>query len=403
MPPADHAEGPDRDAFAAMIRGQLQKAGEQGEIRYDRDTFRLRVEGEHANIANLRNLYEEYLQLGPEARERLVRNYVRSWFAPRKGLPADYEDVHPDLLPGVRPRAYIELNLLRMRLQGIEDPVWPYRPLGEHLAVCLVYDLPESLLQLQQRHLDDWGVSFDDALEHAAANLLQISTHRFEQPAPGVWRSPWQDNLDASRLVLPELIRAHDVDGDPVAFVPNRDTLLFAGSDDERGLVKLAELATEAFGHARAISGVAYRLEGDQWRPFLPDPGHPAYEPFRLLAVRSRGGDYSEQKELLDQLHKEEGEEVFVASYSGMRDKETGEVFSYCVWSDGVEALLPRTDCIVFYRGGGDQGQVLGSVAWEEAMEGLGDLLTPLEIYPERWRVREFPSERRLEELFAGG
>jgi hypothetical protein len=399
MPQAEPPEGPDRDAFAAMIRGRLEQAGERAEICYDPERFRLSVEGEHANIANLGNLYEEYLQLGPEGRERLVRNYVRSWFAPRKALPADYEDVHPDLLPSVRPRAYIELNLLRMRLQGVKDAAWPYRPIGEHLAVCLVYDLPESLLQLQQRHLDDWGIDFDDALEHATVNLAQISAHHFEPVAPGVWRSPWQDNLDASRLALPGLIRAHDVQGDPVAFVPNRDTLLFTGSDDEQGLVKLAELAAEAFEHARAISGIAFRLVGDEWEPFLPDPEHPAYEPFRLLAVRSRGGDYSEQKELLTQLHAKEGEDLFVASFSAMRDKETGEVFSYCVWSDGVEALLPRTDCIVFYQGNGDEGRVLGSVAWDEAVEAFGDLMTPLEVYPERWRVSEFPSVERLDEV----
>src|SRR5262245_17891976 len=302
MPSAD----PDRDDFAAMILDRLQKAGESADIRYDRDKFRLTVEGEQANIANLRNLYEEYLQLSADGRERLVRNYVRSWFASRKGLPEDYEDVHPDLLPSVRPRAYIELNLLRMRLQGIKDAAWPYRTLGEHLAVCLVYDLPESLLQLQQRHLDDWGVTFDDALDHAIANLAQISNHRFVEETPGVWRSPWQDNLDASRLVLTDLIRAHEVEGDPVAFVPNRDALLFAGSDDEEGLVQLAELAAKEFDHARAISGLAFRLVADEWQPYMPDPDHPAYETFRMLAVRSRGGDYCHQEEQLAPVQQEE-------------------------------------------------------------------------------------------------
>jgi uncharacterized protein YtpQ (UPF0354 family) len=402
MPPADRPPGtPDRDAFAAMIIEQLRRAGEKAEITYDAQAFRLRVQGEHTNVANLNNLYGEYLRAGPAERARLVRNYVRSWFAPLKGLPEDFEDLHPDLLPSVRPRAYIELNLLRMRLQGIDHPAWPYRPLGRHLAVSLVYDLPESLVQLQQRHLDDWKVTFADALDRAVANLRGISGHRFEEAGPGVWRSPWQDNLDASRLVLPELLSGHDVEGEVVAMVPNRDTLLFTGSQDEEGLARLAELATQAYEHARSISGVALRLVGDDWQPFLPAQEHPAYERFRLLAIRSLAGDYSDQKELLDQLQEGEEDPAYIAPCTAMRDKETGAAFSYCVWAEGAHAWLPRADVVVFYSHDEENGQVLGSAPWEEVMEVAGGLLAPLDLYPERYRVRVFPSEEQLEALLS--
>jgi hypothetical protein len=98
--------------------------------------------------------------------------------------------------------------------------------LAGSLGVSLVYDLPESILLLQQHHLDDWGVSFDAALGAAVRNLEEISHEPFDSPAPGVWRSPWRDNHDAARLVLTEVIRAHEVAGDPVVVVANRDTLL---------------------------------------------------------------------------------------------------------------------------------------------------------------------------------
>jgi hypothetical protein len=402
MPPADRPAGaPDRDAFAAMIIEQIRQAGEKGEIAYDAEGFRLRVQGEHTNIANLNNLYDEYVWAGPAERARLVRNFVRSWFAPLKGVPEDFEDVHPDLLPSVRPRAYIELNLLRMRLQGIQHPAWPYRPLAGHLAVSLVYDLPESLMQIQQRHLDDWKVTFDDALARALANLRGISGHGFEEAGPGVWRSPWQDNLDASRLALPEVLREHPVRGDLIAMVPNRDTLLLTGSGDEEGLARLAELAAEAYEHARSISGLALRLDGDEWLPFLPAEGHPAYQQFRLLAIRSLAGDYADQKGLLEQLQEGEADPAYIAPCTAMRDKESGEAFSYCVWSEGVHAWLPRADMVVFYRHDEENGQVLGSAPWEEVVQVAGDLLEPLDLYPERYRVRDFPGEEVLEELLS--
>jgi hypothetical protein len=400
MSAADQPSDPDRASFAAKIAELIREAGEKGEIHFDADQFQLKVDGERSNIANLTNLYGEYLRAGTAERERLIRNFVRSWFAPLKGLPEDYDDLHPDLLPSVRPRAYIESNLTRMRLQGIKDPGWPYCPLAHHMAICLVYDLPESLMQIQQHHLDDWKTSFDRALEDATANLFQISQHPFEEIAPGLWRSPWQDNLDASRLVLPDLLRLHEVQGDLIAIVPNRDMLLLTGSEDEQGLVQMAELATEAFDHARAISGFALRLDSlNRWEPWVPDPGHPAFAAFRLLAVRSLGGDYSDQKELLEQQHHHEGEDIFVASFSGMRDKQSGEVFSYCVWSEGVDTLLPRTDSIVFFSGDEDTGEVLGSVAWERAVEVVGELMTDQDVYPERYRVQSFPTPEQLDEL----
>src|SRR5262245_55923905 len=159
--PADQQPDPlDRDAFARMLIDRLRQAGETAEIHYEPDGFRLRVAGEENHYANLSNLYAEYSSADEEQRQRLVRNYTRSWFAPRKGVPDDFAAVHPDLLPSVRPRAYIELGMLNLRLQNDIEPEWPYRVLAEHLAVSLVYDLPESLVQIQQHQLNTWGVSF---------------------------------------------------------------------------------------------------------------------------------------------------------------------------------------------------------------------------------------------------
>jgi hypothetical protein len=59
------------------------------------------------------------------------------------------------------------------------------------------------------------------------------------------------------------LIRELEVKGDPVAMVPNRDTLLVTGWADEPGLARMAALAEDAAGHPRPVSGVSVRLEGD--------------------------------------------------------------------------------------------------------------------------------------------
>src|SRR5207244_2299115 len=111
----------------------------------------------------------------------------------------------------------------------------------------------------------------------ARKNLEEISRHRFENPFPGVWVSPWRDNHDAARLVLPELLRQHPVVGDLVALVPNRNILILTGTGDVDGLAAAVALAERALEQPRPLSALAVRLEGDLWVPYLPDPDHPQY------------------------------------------------------------------------------------------------------------------------------
>jgi hypothetical protein len=391
---------PGKDRFARLVTDAIRRAGEKDEIAYDREEFRLTAEGEGRHIFNLENAYREYCAAAPGARQGVLRNFVRSWFAHQKGFPEKYEDVHPDLLPVVRGRRYYEVTKLQLQADGMKDAGCPYRPLGEHLAVGLGYDLPESILQVRQDTLDGWGVTFDQALAAACENLRGLSGDGLGREAPGLWRSPWHDNHDAARLMLLDLVRAPAVRGDPVAMVPNRDTLLVTGSGDEKGLAAMASLAERASEHPRFLTAVAVRLEGDAWVPYLPPAGHPSHTRFKLLFAKSVGRDYADQKQALDALHEKAGEDVFVASCTVMQKKETGEVRSYCVWSEGIVSLLPRTDDVAFFQTGGkDEGAVAAIVPWERVRAVVGHLMEADDVYPVRYRVREFPTGEQLAAL----
>ncbi len=398
MPSFDHAgEPPDRDRFAALILEGLRQAGETAAIRYDPETFSLVSEAAGRHHAILNSVYNEYRVSSPEGRARLIRNFVRSWFIPLKGLPDDFEDVHPDLLPALRSRAYIEVNCLRLRAEGAKDIGWPYRTVADHLSLSLVYDLPESITSIQQRQLDTWKVTFDDALARALENLAAISGHEFDRAGAGVWRSPWHDNLDTSRLMLLDLIRSHEVHGDPVAMIPNRDTLVLTGADDEQGLVRLAELAEDAWEHPRAISGLAVRLEGDEWVPFLPAEDHPAFTRLLRLRLLSQGADYNSQKKALEAWYEQQDEDVYVGPYSVATHQESGDTFSYCVWTESVDVSLPVAQRVFFVRIGEDEKpRVVGASTFARVQEHLGALLTPQDLYPPRYRVSDFPSQEQL-------
>jgi hypothetical protein len=397
----DHSgEPPDRDRFAALLIEGIRQAGETRPLHYDPATSSIRAEGRGTSQFSFHDAYKEYQASSPDVRALLVRNFIRTWFTPLQDVLEDYEAVQHDLLPAVRSRGSIEISCLRLRAEGAKVIGWPYRPLAEHLSVSLVYDLPASITSIHQGHLDNWKVEFEQALVRAKANLASLTGgHGLDRVTPGVWRSPWRDNHDTARLVLLDLIRAHKVTGDPVAMIPNRDTLLLTGADDRRGLVRLAEIAEKAWEHPRSVSGVAVRLRGDDWEPFLPPENHPAYGRLHRLQLMSLGGESNTQAKALDAWYEKEDEDIYVSPCTVVTDPKTGASFSYSVWTDTVHASLPVAEVVFFVRVDNDQPKLLGRAPWARVREQLGALMTPQDLYPARFEVSEFPSEEQLKAL----
>jgi len=109
--------------------------------------------------------------------------------------------------------------------------------------------------------------------------------------------------------------------------------------------------------------------------------------------LASSRGDYNIQKELLDELHEKQQKDVFVASCSVIQNEETGLVRTYCVWSAGIESWLPETDLIAFVSDLDGEPKMF---TWDQAVAVVGDLMTPLDMYPPRFDVRKFPSVDRF-------
>jgi len=385
---------PGKNTFARLIAKAIRDAGETAQVRYDAHDFSLKAE-RPANILYLGNAYAEYRAAPRAARKDVLRRFVRTWFTYRREVPDTFADACPDLLPSVRSRSDFELTPLRLRAKGQGETVWPYSVLAGNLGVGVVYDLPDSMMQVQQERLDSWCVTLDEALEVAYDNLRKRSGKGFEQPSPGVWLSAWRDNHDAARLTIPDLLVQYEVRGDLVAAVPNRDILVLTGSEDEAGLEFLLSLVEQQMEKPRPLSAVPVRLDGKIWLPYRAGPESPLHERFRLLQVKSVGQDYAEQAEALNALHERTGEDKFVGSYLAI--KRGGEVVTYCVWSEGVDSMLPRTDEIYFVHGtGGDKGEIAARGSWDRVMGVVGGLAEPCGLYPERYRVRVFPTPEQL-------
>lgn len=393
---------PSKEKFAGMVLAELKKLEPEADYRYDAEKFLLLRPDE--GFINLANVYQEYCQAEASSRSGLLKRFLQSCVASKSyELPEDFADIHPDLLPVVRSRFYLESAILQSKVRGGEGFDMPQMVIGEHLALSLVYDLPTAMRSISQKDLEAWDVTFYEAVEAARQNLEQMGEIKFAVLDGRVYASASGDNYDASRLMLLDLIRRFDVRGDHVAMVPNRDTLIVTGAKDDEGLAIMCKIAKESFDKPRPISTIALRLEGDEWTPWLPAEDTPHFADLRELRLRTIGAEYNDQKELLDAMHDQAGEDVYVASFSALQNKETGRVTSYSVWSEGVHALLPQTDAVMFFRPTApDNGKIVAGATWEHVRQVVGDLMEPLGLYPERYRVREFPSAAQLERIGKG-
>jgi len=231
---------PSKDKFAKLAMDRIRRVGENRKLLYDREQFLLRVDGEDSPVFFMGNAYAEYCAAPRESREEVVQRFVRGWFVSLKGIPDNFDDLHPDLLPVVRCRSYYDLTQLAAELQSDANAEWPYHILGEHFGVGLVYDMRDGMRYIVQEDLDRWGVTLYEALEAARGNLSQTEKAFIgPEKGEGLYLSANRDNYDASRLILLDLIRKFNVKGDPIAMIPNRDTLLVAGADDPDALAVL--------------------------------------------------------------------------------------------------------------------------------------------------------------------
>ena len=105
---------PNKDDFAKLMMDRIRQTGEKGKIVYDSEEFCLRGEGKTFAAMFLTNAYKEYCAAPLADRNRVVKHYVRNWFAASKEMPEDFEDVKPDLLPVVRSRSHFEINNLEV-------------------------------------------------------------------------------------------------------------------------------------------------------------------------------------------------------------------------------------------------------------------------------------------------
>ncbi|HWB13229.1 MAG TPA: DUF1444 family protein [Pirellulales bacterium] len=385
---------PGQDKFARLLLHRFRAANPGCDLVYNREQFQLCSKGERGGVVNLANIYAEYCAAPAARRRQLLANYVAIFATSSHDLPEQFDEVRGRIMPSVRARSYFDFMRLsaELELKKTEPELPIFQPINEHLVCGYVYDDGPSMRFLHQEDLENWGTTIYEVMELARLNFEQQPPMGFSKIGENFYSVLGDDDYGATRLVQDDFLERMEVQGDLVAALPNRGTLMITGTDSLDGLTVMAALLDKEEG-PRPITKVLFRRVGDEWEPWLPPAEHPTHNAFKLAAVKSVGGEYHDQKELLERHCQARGDDAFVATYSAQQDRTTGAVASFCAWTKGVRSLLPKTDLIGFIAG----GEVVGDlVPWSRVEEVAGDLLVPQGTYPERYLVAAFPSEERL-------
>lgn len=351
-------------------------------------------------VLNLENLYRACRFSWPWRRKALRERYLRPYFEELE-IPSTWAEAAPDVFPALRDTFGFEAVRIQRLIEKRETHDLPAgRLLSDRLAIYLVYELPEHTVPLSAEALNRWGVTFDQALQRALANFEDETEAKWNRPFPGVLVSAWNDDYDATRLLIGSILRDVELEGAPVAFVPSRDTLILTGSADLAGLIHGFKLAMGATARANLISLLPLRRTAMGWEPLVLPPDHLCYELYQRLRTTEYGELYEAQKQLLEELAEAQGDDTEIAAYSERTEEGCEWPRSLCLWTKGSVALLPETDDVAFVDPERPEGeQQLGMAPWESVVAICGGKLRRTEHLPYRYRVEEFPDGTELRAL----
>lgn len=345
------------------------------------------------------------------------------WFKRKGGaqpqipdVPKTFEDAAPNILLSFKPMwQMVQATRSMQNLEGPkEKPSLIYSPFTDDIATIPVLDLPTQKILIHTQFLQGWGkdeqtlfnLGYDNLIKRTAE--IQFECLRNEDTGVGIlYKSMWRDAYDPARLLfLAEAIHSYPVDGEHVIAIPHENALLFTGSNDFVGLGLIAQELQSAQENpdSKPLPPIVLRHANGRWVPFQTAKDHPVHRQLKLLELQYFGSIYAQQQQMLNDDYVQMDRDNFAATFSAV-GSPTGDVGSYCTFTEGVNTMLPKTDHIMFVRIEGEKGTMVASGNWDRVLQILGDSVQKTDAYPSRFYVGKFPDQNQLsaignEELF---
>lgn len=315
-----------RARLASQVLRRLRRGGVRG-ARYDSRSFSISFVPDGHDVPTVLELTGLLADRSGRRRDRrLRRNQFVDGFLRSPGIPEAWDEACPTLRPVLRGVTTIAA--------GAHPPL--RRPALPFLAEFVVADRPDTMTYVSAEQLAGWGVSADQVFEAARANLARAELRGAAQGPTVVRFVDDGDSYWTSHLLLPGWLErlSGPVGGVPVAFAPERGTLLVTADGGEHVVALFAQAEMIYLGSARPISPMAYIADTrGQTVPYRAPAGHPLRRRVERAEALLAATEYTRQAEASPHLGPIE---IIGSDADGWRTR--------AVWSGDEDELLPAAD-----------------------------------------------------------
>jgi hypothetical protein len=388
-----------RDRFAKRVQRAIAAKGGPNDFVYDRASFMLKRPN---STAFLGNVYEAFQQARGEQRIKVFENYVSVFAQQSDAKDATFSELESKLTAAVRESAFLAaLAGPGWGLDKASDPLQlpAHEPISAWFSRCLVIDYPTHVAVVNEKHLKDWGVTFEEAYLIGLHKLSDATLPKFRLEN-GYYVGGWDDDYDSSRILLPSLFDDLPLAGNPIIVIPNRLTLLVAGESDHAAIrAMLATAETIVREKPKPQNAAPLIIRDGQLSDYEVDASSPIFHEVQRARKVSALLTYEDQKANLDRHYKKVGKDLFVATYT-LNQAQDGHYASFSLWSQGIPTLLPETDEVIFFDPNKPEAnRIVARVPWSRVIAVVGELTFDTGMFPRRHFVSKFPTHEQLAAL----
>jgi hypothetical protein len=390
-----------RELFAAEVESFIRSLPNVKKVMRATDAFAFEVTRASGSTAVmfLDNAFAESREMSPEQRFEKIAMFFG--LVGSEEPVETWEEAREMFVPVIRGATYgIGSWTKEPGATSLRRPFLPY--LDQQVAI----DRPTAMRFVGRSHVQRWSVKEHEVFEAAAARvplLAGASVELYDDVHGPLWIVTSNDSYESSRLLVPGWLASFRgrVEGNPIAIIPERATLMIGGDARPEMIERLLDKADREFAASnRRLSPALYAANNDgAVVPYARPVGDPLAAKVRVGHEKLAMYEYTQQKEVLDAVYEKNGPSVFVASYRVFATDGGGDV-SLSVWTKGARAYLPRTERVMLMVLA-DQKGAKPKAAIEVPFEAIANRLTAVpDLHPARYETTgEFPSDAELRAL----
>ena len=258
-----------REAFSTLVAERVEQLPEIEIISRSERDLELEVRGLPIR-AGLENFYAAYAH-NPALLDTIVQNFIEAalGFVPNRG-ESDYDALAERIFPMLKPIKILATVAER------KVPMLAWQQFLADLIITYVIDEPQSVVFVNEDHLERWDIGQADLHAQALANLRRRTAEERDYTTAGegegrlfIWNT--NDGYDATRLLLTDvLVRwGRELGGDLVIGIPNRDFLIAFGSNDRNVLGNIAkQVQLDAASQPYGLTDQLFTVVNGQIREF---------------------------------------------------------------------------------------------------------------------------------------